>query len=249
MRIMHLIPPRPLPLPLTLAIIPLLALCACSGGTDENGAGASPVPNTPSPPPSYSSSHLKARLLSSGEVGDDIRAIPPAIEALQRRQVPMCSLSGVDLQGGPETLVRQYTNPARGRGEIKYAQFVARYPDAKSAEAAFGTLRQRARACAPKRHVPAKKTRRNFVIFAHDDVWKTSEGTFSGWKHLRGSEQQTYPASASKVNVLHLMHDYAVRGNVVLTTVYWERAEPKKSSDPIARRATELLRKQLQKFG
>ncbi|XVQ12693.1 hypothetical protein ACQP1W_09095 [Spirillospora sp. CA-255316] len=235
-------------LSVSLAIAALL-LSACSNEPDKAPAAAKPSQTTPAPPPNYPAAQVKAGLLSPQEIGRSIREIPAAIESLQHRQVPMCSLSGVKLQGDPELTIRQYTNPAKGSGEVKYAQLVARYGDAQKAGSAFRELRQRATSCPPKKHVPAKKVRENFVIFAHEDTWKTSEGTIAGWQYLRGAEQQTYPASASKVNVLHLMHDYAVRGNVVVATVYWERTEPKKSGEPIARRATELLTKQLQKFG
>jgi hypothetical protein len=40
-----------------------------------------------------------------------------------------------------------------------------------------------------------------------------------------------------------------MRGNVVIASVYWQRVRPKKPGDPIAKRATELLTTQLQKFG
>ncbi|GAA2420876.1 hypothetical protein GCM10010191_35270 [Actinomadura vinacea] len=236
----------------TPAILVSAALCLSACSDEGQSAPPPPKPSSStaaSPPPSYSPEKIKAASLTPKEVGKDIRETQAAVEALKDRQAPMCSLSGVELKGDPEIGVRQYANSAQGSDEIRYAQLIARYDDGGAANESFQALRSSARGCPPRRNVPAKKIRKNFTLFAHDDTWKVTEDTVAGWRRLRGTEQQTYPASASKFNVLHFMYDYAVRGNLVIATVYWERTEPKKPADPIGRRATELLTKQLQKFG
>ena len=49
--------------------------------------------------------------------------------------------------------------------------------------------------------------------------------------------------------MFYVVYDYAQRGNVVFSSVYWERVRPKVSGDRVAKRATELLTKQLEKIG
>ncbi|GAA3943757.1 hypothetical protein GCM10023085_27130 [Actinomadura viridis] len=171
------------------------------------------------------------------------------MEALKERQVPLCSLSGGNLEGKPTITTRQYSNKKQGADEIKYAQLLARYDDGNAAKDAFQALRSKIEACPAKRSVPAKRVRKNVLLLAHEDTWKSAENNTGGWTHLRGVEEQTYAATATKFNVLHFVYDYALRGNIIIATVYWERAEPKTSTDPAARRATEVLTKQLQKFG
>ena len=243
---------RPMTLTATL-MATLLGLSACSDGDPKNAGAPEPskqaVGTSTPPPPSYSAEQIRAALLGPKEIGKDIRETAAEVGALETRQAPMCSYSGVALTGKPDITIRQFANSARGRDEIRYAQLVARYDDSAEAERSFAALEKAARACPPRRHVPSKKVEKNRTRLAHDDTWKVTASTVAGWRGLRGIEQQTYPPSASKFNVFHFMYDYAVRGNVVIATVYWERTEPKKSGDPIARRATELLTKQLQKFG
>jgi hypothetical protein len=238
-------------LPTAMLVAMPLGISACS---DDDPRRPSATPGqtrstVASPPPSYSPEQVKAAPLAPKDVGKDIRETTAAVEALKERRAPMCSLTGVALDGDPEMHIRQYANSAQGSEEIRYAQLVARYDESGAAGQSFSKLEKLARSCPARRHVPAKKIRENFTLFAHDDTWKVTADTVAGWRRIRGTEQQTYPASASKFNVLHFMYDYAVRGNVVVATVYWERTEPKKSGEPIARRATELLTKQLQKFG
>ncbi|KAB2341287.1 hypothetical protein [Actinomadura rudentiformis] len=178
-----------------------------------------------------------------------MRQIDIGLDSLQKKQAPMCSLSGTRLPGRYGAAVRQFSNTISGKGEIKYAQLIARYTDAQGAATAYEVLRKAARSCPPKRHVPPKRLNENFTLFEHDDTWKVTEGNLAGWAHLRGFEQHVEPPSQTKFNVYYFIYDYAHRGNVVTATLYWERTEPKKSGDPIAQRATELLTRQLQKIG
>lgn len=233
-----------------LALACTLTLISCS---DKKDKAAPPTPSRSTSastlPPSYSSAQIKGGLLSSREIGSDVREIKVAVEALKDRRAPMCSLSDVTLPGKPEIITRQFTNRAKVRGEIKYAQLVARYDSPNDATGAFGSLRDKARSCPSRKRIPAKKIRENFTLFSHDDTWKTNERPVEGWTHLRGLEKQEFARSLSKFNIFHYMYDYAVQGNVVIATLYWERAEPGQPESPISERATELLTKQLRKFG
>ncbi|MFI0451091.1 hypothetical protein [Actinomadura sp. 6N118] len=228
-----------------------MLLASCGGEDKQSRPSATPTQSAPAvaPPPNLSTQQVKAGLLSSREVGSEIKQTGIAVEAIQKKQAPMCSLSGIKLPGQPETTIRQFSNPATGKGEVKYAQLIARYQDAPGAANAYAALQKAARACPSKQHVPPKKVNANFTLFAHDDTWRVSEDSLAGWTHLRGFERQKYSASASKENIFYFTYDYAVRGNLVITTLYWERTSPSKPSDPISKRAAELLDKQLKKLG
>ena len=76
-----------------------------------------------------------------------------------------------------------------------------------------------------------------------------TESEISGWKHVRGFEKATYPPSVSIINVYYMPIDYALKGNVIFSSFYWQRATPKVSGEPIAEKATELLTEQLKRFG
>lgn len=113
----------------------------------------------------------------------------------------------------------------------------------------FKELRKKAYSCPPKQHIRPKQIRKNFTLFAHDDTWTLSANKISGWGHFRGFEKHIEPPSQTKFNVYYLMYDYAQRNNIVISTIYWERTDPGKSGNSIAKRATSILIKQLQKIG
>jgi hypothetical protein len=46
-----------------------------------------------------------------------------------------------------------------------------------------------------------------------------------------------------------VLYDYALRGNLIVATMYYERTEPRQSGDPVVKRATEVLTKQLRRLG
>lgn len=228
-----------------------ITLAGCSDG--DKIKATTPTPSTPTkaaPSPSnYSSAHIKANLISPNEIADRMREIEVALDGLKDNKVPLCSLSGVELPGDPDITKRQFSRQATPPGDVKYAQLVARYNSPQEAATAFQSLQQKARSCPKKRHVPPKRTDRDTITSSHDDTWKVEEGTVAGWQHLRGYERQVVPPSRTQYNIFFLMYDYAVRGNTLLSTLYTERTKPGKSGDPIAGRATEVLTKQLQKFG
>jgi hypothetical protein len=231
-----------------------LALSGCGGGGGHGkphptgSTSRAATPTTP-PPPTFTTDHVKSALLNKREIGSGIQQIDIAIESIRNGKVALCSLSGAKLPGKPQLGTRQYIKPNDKVSEVKYAQMVALYNDVTAAASAFSELKSKAISCPKKQHVPPKRVSSNFTLFAHDDTWKTSEDEVAGWTHLRGFEQQVYPTSLTKHNVFYYIYDYAVRGNLVFTSVYWERTDPGKSGDPIAKRASDLLTKQLQKIG
>lgn len=227
-------------------------ITSCSDGGPEKTSAASTTTaaSSPAQPPTYSADQVKSRLLTAGEVGNGVHEAPVEFLPFKDRKAPSCSLSGVSLPAKPELTFQQFSNRTRKASEeVKYAQLVARYESATDATKGYERLKAKARSCPAKQHVPPRKIRENFTLFPHDDTWKTSEDTVAGWQHLRGLEKQVIPRGYTKHNVLHYMYDYALRGNLVVATAYWERTEPDESGTPIAERATELLNKQLRKFG
>jgi hypothetical protein len=233
----------------------MLTACAALAvsGCSKKEPAAKPIAAEPSPPPttppSFTAEHVRASLIEAKEVGPQVKQISPVADFLEDNRVPMCSLTGIKLPGQPRLAVRQFTNPAKGKGEIKYAQVVAYYGDRTAASNAYMMVQKKARSCPPKQHVPAKKIRNNFTLFPHDDTWKITEGTLGGWTHIRGSEKHVEPPSLTKYNVYHLTYDYNLRGNVFIASLYYERTEPKESGEPVAGRATGVLTKQLRKIG
>jgi len=235
---------------LAAACVSGITLTGCNGNKSES---SSPAPSTPTkavtPTPNYSLEQIKANLIPPSAIAERMREIRVVLEGLKDKKVPSCSLSGVKLPNDPDIITRQFTRQAQPRDEIRYAQIIARYNSPQDAESAFQKIHKKANSCPPKRHFPPKRIDQKTYSFAHDDTWKVEEGEISGWRHLRGYERQVVPPSQTRYNVFYVMYDYAVRGNVVLGTLYMERTEPGESGKPIAKRATNILAKQLQKFG
>jgi hypothetical protein len=237
-------------------LVALGALTGCGGddkpesATPTTSAPAAPAPNTTTPPPIYSAAQLKTRLLTAREVGSGQREIRIAADFLNRRRIPMCSLTELKPSGNPQLTTREFRNKTNRPGdEIGYYQLIARYDSPEDAGRAYSELRKKAKACPAKRRVPAKRVRANFTSLAHDDTWKVTEDTVAGWKHVRGYERREFSASATKANIFFFMYDYAVRGNVVLTSLYTERRDPGEPGEPVAKNATKTLTKQLEKLG
>ncbi|WP_182705486.1 hypothetical protein [Thermomonospora cellulosilytica] len=233
----------------TLAAI--AGITSCSGSDERPRTRQAPTTSpSPSAPPRYTAEHVRARLLTPEEVGKEIFSAPVEFLPFKSKKAPSCSLSEVKLPGDPELIFRQFANRTRrAADEVRYAQLIARFPSPAGAAEAYTTLRQKARSCPAKQHVPPRRVRKNFTLFPHDDTWRVNEDSLMGWQHLRGLERQVIPRNYTKYNVLHYMYDYAVRGNLLIATAYWERTEPDGSGEPTAGRATEILTKQLRKLG
>lgn len=236
---------------ITIVLVAAVGVTSCGGDGKQPHARQAPTSSPPSsPPPLYTAEHVKARLLTPEEIGKDIYSAPIEFLPFTSKKAPSCSLSGVKLPGDPELTFRQFANRTKKAAEeIRYAQLIARFPNPSDAAAAYTSLLRKARSCPPKQHVPPRRVKDNFTLFPHDDTWRTNEGSLMGWQHLRGVERQVIPRNYTKYNVLHYIYDYAVRGNLLIATAYWERTEPDGSGEPTAKRATEVLTKQLHKLG
>ncbi|WP_433327903.1 hypothetical protein [Spirillospora sp. CA-294931] len=234
-----------------LAAAPLVL--AAAGCSDDKKSAASTTPpatsSSATPPPNYSMEQVKAGLIAAKDIRPDVREIDVALRELKDGRVPVCSLSGFKLPTDPETTERQFANSTKGPKQYVHAQLIARYQEAKDASSDFEILKKKAKACPSKQKVAPKKVGENRTAYAHDDTWRVEEGVQEGWGHLRGIEQQTIDRASSKYNVYHFTYDYALRGNLLVTTLSIERTEPKESGAPITKRATEVLVKQLKKFG
>ncbi|MFG2005789.1 hypothetical protein ACGFNU_42240 [Spirillospora sp. NPDC048911] len=243
---------RPLPLGIATILVAGLTLAGC-GGDDKKAAPkktATPSAVTPSVQPSYDAAKVRAALLKPGDVGKGLREVQVSLLPLQDKEIPICSLGGAKVDGDPGLTIRQLTDRQSSTSRTNYSQLVAHYDSAEAAAQAFAKVKAKATGCPAKKRVDAKRVPgKRVVLFSHDDTWKTTEDTVAGWTHLRGFERQLYSASQTTENVLYFVYDYAVRGNVVVTTVYWERTKPSKPGEPTAKRATEILTKQLQKIG
>lgn len=226
-----------------------ITACSSDGSAQQRTASPQPSKTSPTPTPTYSARHVEARLLSAEEIGDDIIQSAVRFVPLLERKAPMCALSGVTLPGNPKLIIRQFGNRAEPKDEVRYAQLIALYPDARQARSGFEEIRKKVQACPEKQHVPPRRISAKSTLLAHDDTWSYTEDSIAGWEHIRGSEKQVTPRRSTKYNVFYRMHDYALRGNVVITSAYWERTEPDESGDLVAKRATDLLIKQLRKLG
>jgi hypothetical protein len=234
------------------ACVPLLAfaVAGCGGdGEPKKPATATSSAPSASPLPSYDAAQVKSSLLDAEDLHFKASSQTPNFPGPDRGAAPSCSLSRINLPGEPEKIAQQFGSSASRFTDPNFNQLVAIYPSRGEAAGAFTHIQEKLDACPAKRHVPQKRISDNRITLAHDDTWKPSEDMVAGWTHLRGFEKHVEPPSTSVINVYYLIYDYATRGNVIVTSVYWQRVRPKASSDPIVKRATELLTKQLQMIG
>lgn len=232
-------------------------MAGCGGGKSTpktaKSTSAAPVPSlsATSPPPHFTSQQLLRRLISAKDIGPGFEQSIIGTRAFLDSKALMCSLSGVKLPGKPEIGVRQYASNAKIRYGKNYNQFVALYPDADQANRAFAAIKAVALKCPPKQHVPAQPDPTSkSTLFQHDDTWTLSpQDTIEGWAHLRGWEREVYSPKATKHNIIFDAYDYSLRGNLILATLYNERADPKDTGDAIKQRASEVLTKQLKALG
>ncbi|RAY14454.1 hypothetical protein DPM19_15990 [Actinomadura craniellae] len=162
---------------------------------------------------------------------------------------PSCYLSSVKLPGSPETVVRQFSEPDKNYTGANFVQLIATYADGEAATKAYGALRSKATTCPKKHEERSEKLPNGRIKLAFDGTWEIVEDKVAEWQHIQGREKNTYPPSTSIINVVHLYYDYAIRGNVVVTSVYWQRTKPSQAAGPIQKKATEILTRQLQRIG
>lgn len=227
----------------------LLLLTGCGGGGDGSVKAPHTVrPKDPQAAIAYTAQHVKSALLSAGDISPSTRETALTILGLTKGSVPSCADSIVRLPAGTGTAARQFGPPdPRYTGE-NYAVLAAVYPDAASASAAFGRVRAAFLACEDKRQVQAKKVHHDQTTLAYDETWTRTTDGVAGWTHLRGFEKRTYSPNLSVINVEYQAYDYALRGNAVISTLYWKRGKPSMSADPVAKQATALLTRQLAKI-
>jgi hypothetical protein len=234
----------------------LAATAAGCGGDDtaKSAARSSGPPATaaaapPAPPPTFDFDHVKTSLLALKDVPGNVRAQAPTFPGLTEAGAPGCSGTTIDLPGRPKTLGRQLETAKRGFTGTHYIQLVAVYPDPAAGAAGMAKVRTQAKACPAKKRFPGKRIGARRFTLEHTDTWTLTEDAVAGWTHVRGFEKHVEPPRTSKYNVFYGAYDYAVHGNVVVSTLYWERVKPTTPGEQIAKKATTVLTKQLQKIG
>lgn len=226
----------------------ILAASSCSNDTTDKANTRNPT-HTPSPAPSYSTNQMKTRLLKGKDVHPKAASQAPNFPGFDKAQAPMCSLTSAPLKGTADKIIQQFGSPASRFRAPNYNQIIAIYQTSTEAATAFDSLRKKIDSCPSKQHIPQKRISGNRITLQHDDTWKVTKDALAGWIHIRGFEKHVEPPSTSNINVYYFAYDYLMRGNVIFSSVYWQRARPKDSSDPIVDRATDLLAKQLKNIG
>lgn len=228
-----------------------LSVAGCGGShkKETQPKTASPSPTAPSPVSTFSRAQVDAALLKPDEIRSGVKQIPVVLDQVRQNKLPLCSLTGMNLPGSPQVISRQFTNKVLGKDQFQYTQLVALFPDPGTASAAYSAVGQALAKCPAKHHTPPKDLANNRTLLAHDDTWKTSNGNVGQWPHVQAVEQQTVSPDATKFNAYHFIYDYAARGNLMFVSVFVQRTAPKDSVAPITKQATDVLARQLGKFG
>lgn len=236
--------------PVTCLTTVALTLTGCGGGHKGPAASSrSPTTRNSTPIPVLDVTHVRTSLLEPAEIASDLKAQPPTFPGLTEAAAPSCSVSSISLPGSPKTIGRQLGTSSKGYTGAHYIELVAVYPGATAAAEATKTIRTQVKGCPAKRQFPQKRLGGRRFALEHTDTWVVTEDLIGGWTHIRGFEQHVEPPSSSIYNVFYDVYDYAIRGNVVLTSLYWERVKPSVSGDTIAKKATAILTRQLPKIG
>lgn len=222
-------------------------MSGCSKDKEETTPSASPPPSSPLPPV-YDPEKIKSSLFRANDLGSKWKE-DVVIDAFKEGELRGCSDSRIELPGDPHTNTNKFGAPESRTTGANYAYFSAVYPGATEAADVMKKIRERLSKCPEKDEIPFKQLPKKRFIYQHDNTWKLTEGEISGWNHIRGFEKSVYPPSVSIINVIHFSIDYAQRGNVLFSSIYWQRTKPKASSEPIAEKATDLLTEQLKNFG
>ncbi|MFC0037829.1 sensor domain-containing protein [Actinomadura rayongensis] len=237
---------------LSLTAVSVVTLSGCGGDPSPKKSGARSPSASPSPttaPPTFSAAALRTKLVTPAEIGSGVKATSTVADFYRNGQIPVCSLESMSPGGTFDALIKQYENGKKGKREVRYAQLVATFPSVPDATAAFGRIEKKLKSCRPKNFVPTKKISQHEIRFSHNDVWQLTEPASTGWRHLRGIETQKYARSISKGNWLRITYDYAIRGNVLLATVYLGRTDPDEQATSIEQHAAQLFDTQIRKIG
>lgn len=235
-------------------IVALLgALCfltaGCSGNeTVARKPSASPSA-APSPAPTYDEKQVDKILLSVDDIDTEWSKIDPLSTTHALGKIRGCSNAAVNFPGSPKILSQSFGSPAYKSTGASYAQLVAVYPGTSEASTAFQEIRENLKKCPEKKKIARKELSDKRFTFEHSDTWQLTEKTIKDWQYLRGFEKAVFPPSLSKINVFYYALDFAQRGNVVFSSIFWQRVTPKKDGVTQAERADEILEQQLEKFG
>jgi hypothetical protein len=246
----------PLPCPRTLTAclaITGLVLSGCGGGGGAKKKAAtsskpSAAPVTTSPP-SFTPQQVGSSLIQAKDIASNVSSEDLLVPGLNQNAAPSCSDTQIRLPGKPKITTREFANQHDFYTGMHYAQLVAVYPDQPSADLAYAAINIKVGSCPKNEHVPGKRLPNNKVTIEHDNTWTVTEDTVTNWTHVRGFQKHVEPPSTSIYNFFYLVYDYAVRGNVVLASLYVQRGKPSLSGDSVAKKASSLLSKQLQKIG
>ena len=225
-----------------------MVLAGCSEDKAEPSPTTAATP-TPPPVPVYTFEQAKGGLISIKDLGGKWTRSNLPITSFKEGELRGCSNSKIELPGDPETSSRIFGEPKYETRGANYGHFIAVYPDAAQAVQAMDNAREELSKCPASKKIPLKRLSEKKFTYQHDDTWKLTEDEVAGWRHIRGFEKSVYPPAISNINVFYFSIDYAQRGNLIFSSIYWKRVTPKDSGDPIAEKATELLTKQLNRFG
>ncbi|MCD0447955.1 hypothetical protein LO762_01910 [Actinocorallia sp. API 0066] len=243
---------------ITATIVTLAAssVAACGNSQEKPSKNLGAPSGQPTePPPTYTAKQVQGLLINAKHIGPKWKTTDVQIDALKKGKVLSCSISEVALKGSPELVIDEFGAPNYLFTGANFARLIAVYDDPPTAASSFNELYKKLAECPAKQNVPATErkdvnpTKDKEYYFPHKDTWKLTEGETSGWRHVRAVEEAVTSPSISRINLRVLVLDYALRGNVIFTSYYWQRLEPDKKSKPLEDKATELLGEQLRRFG
>ncbi|MEO3782394.1 hypothetical protein ABGB12_03625 [Actinocorallia sp. B10E7] len=231
----------------------MICLAMVLAGCSEDGARPSPTAAattpTPTPVPTYTVEQAEGALIDMKDLGSNWAKSDLPITSFKEGKLRGCSNSKISLPGNPKTSTEIFGEPKYRTRGANYSHFIAVYPDATQATRAMDIARSSLAKCPASKKIPLERLPKKKFTYQHDDAWKLTEDEIAGWRHLRGFEKSVYPPAISNINVFYFSIDYAQRGNLIFSSIYWKRVTPKDSGEPIAEKATELLMDQLKRFG
>jgi hypothetical protein len=127
-----------------------VGVSACAGGSHPKNAAsskkraqptASATTASPTPAPNYTINQVLHGLISANDVGEGFKATVIGTQAYIDKKALICSLTGASLPNNPQIGERQYAATINVRYDRNYAQFIALYPSAQLAEAAYMALK------------------------------------------------------------------------------------------------------------
>ncbi|GAB3279371.1 hypothetical protein GCM10027589_05880 [Actinocorallia lasiicapitis] len=133
-----------------------------------------------------------------------------------------------------------------------HAELFLLYSDATNASDAFSELREKVNKCKKKiivKRTPLPDSDNKRFDAGFDSEWSDNDKPVAKWTRIGGFQKADFADYFGKYNVVYTAFDYALRGNLVVVSLYWEGTEPAKSGAPIAKRAEALLVKQLERLG